>query len=148
MGLAERALSDVYYVALLRFIGCTADAHEVAAFAGDEIELARVVGPHVMGEPADEAAAMGLPGTDPTLARAKAASMAAHCEAAEMLATRLGLSPGVVHVAPARFRAVRRHRAPGRAGRPGGAAAGPHRGGGAGRRAVDAARRGRGRPAR
>ena len=95
MGLAERALSDVYYVALLRFIGCTADAHEVAAFAGDEIELARVVGPHVMGEPADEAAAMGLPGTDPTLARAKAASMAAHCEAAEMLATRLGLSPGV-----------------------------------------------------
>ena len=95
MGLAERALSDVYYVALLRFIGCTADAHEVAAFAGDEIELARVVGPHVMGEPADEAAALGLPGTDPTLARAKAVSMAAHCEAAEMLATRLGLSPAV-----------------------------------------------------
>jgi HD-GYP domain-containing protein (c-di-GMP phosphodiesterase class II) len=95
MGLAQGALSDVYNVTLLRFIGCTADAHEVAVFGGDEIALARVVGPHVMGEPADEAAALGLPGADPALARAKAASMAAHCEAAEMLATRLGLSAAV-----------------------------------------------------
>jgi HD-GYP domain-containing protein (c-di-GMP phosphodiesterase class II)/DNA-binding CsgD family transcriptional regulator len=95
MGLAEDALSDVYYVGLLRFIGCTADAHEVAAFAGDEIELARAVGPHVMGDPAAEAAALGLPGADPAVARAKAASLAAHCEAAEMLATRLGLPPAV-----------------------------------------------------
>jgi HD-GYP domain-containing protein (c-di-GMP phosphodiesterase class II)/DNA-binding CsgD family transcriptional regulator len=95
MGLDEGTLSDVYYVGLLRFIGCTADAHEVAAFVGDEIRLAQIVGPHVMGDPADEAAAMGLPGADPALARVKAASMAAHCEAAEMLATRLGLSPAV-----------------------------------------------------
>src|SRR5690349_17071435 len=95
MGLAQGALSDVYTVTLLRFIGCTADAHEVAAFAGDEIALARVVGPHVMGEPADEAAALGLSDAEPAVARAKAASMAAHCEAAEMLATRLGLPPAV-----------------------------------------------------
>src|SRR5690349_22943092 len=95
MGLAQGALSDVYTVTLLRFIGCTADAHEVAAFAGDEIALAQVVAPHVMGEAADEAAAVGLPAVDPVLARAKAASMAAHCEAAEMLAARLGLSRAV-----------------------------------------------------
>jgi hypothetical protein len=34
MGVEARR--DVYYVSLLRFLGCTADAHEVAATAGGE----------------------------------------------------------------------------------------------------------------
>src|SRR5713226_5802046 len=39
MGLAKDEISEVFYVALLRFLGCTADAHEVAKmFGGDEIE--------------------------------------------------------------------------------------------------------------
>lgn len=37
LDLGERDLSDVYYVALLRGIGCTADAHEEAATFGNDI---------------------------------------------------------------------------------------------------------------
>src|SRR5690606_11589608 len=38
LGLRSSALGDVYYLALLRFVGCTADAHEEAALVGgDEI---------------------------------------------------------------------------------------------------------------
>jgi HD-GYP domain-containing protein (c-di-GMP phosphodiesterase class II)/DNA-binding CsgD family transcriptional regulator len=90
LGPAQRA--DVFHVALLRYIGCTADAAEVAAFAGDEIALAVAVAPVVMGEPEGERAAAGLP----ELERAKAATITAHCEAAALLAQRLGLGPGVV----------------------------------------------------
>lgn len=38
MGLAKGKISEVFYVALLRFLGCTADAHEIAeVFGGDDI---------------------------------------------------------------------------------------------------------------
>lgn len=37
-------------MALLRYLGCTADASEVARLSGDEIDLARAVGPYVMGD--------------------------------------------------------------------------------------------------
>src|SRR5690348_10753697 len=40
------ALSDVYYTGLLRFIGCTAYAHETAeASAGDDMGLLRLLAP-------------------------------------------------------------------------------------------------------
>ncbi|MGQ0671017.1 MAG: HD domain-containing phosphohydrolase, partial [Actinomycetota bacterium] len=39
-GLSESDLRDLYYVALLRVAGCTADAHVVAAMVGDEIAFA------------------------------------------------------------------------------------------------------------
>ncbi|WP_020419160.1 HD domain-containing phosphohydrolase [Amycolatopsis sp. ATCC 39116] len=92
LGVGGAELSDVYYVSLLRYIGCTADAFEVAALAGDEIGIAAAVGPAVMGEPAEEAAAVALPGGN----AAKAVVMATHCEAAELLAGRLGLGAGVL----------------------------------------------------
>ncbi|GHE78591.1 metal-dependent phosphohydrolase [Amycolatopsis deserti] len=92
LGVGGAALSDVYYVSLLRYVGCTADAFEVAALAGDEIGIAAAVGPVVMGEPAEEAAAVALPGGT----AAKAVMMATHCEAAELLAARLGLGAGVL----------------------------------------------------
>jgi HD-GYP domain-containing protein (c-di-GMP phosphodiesterase class II) len=38
-GLAERELRDVYYQALLRYIGCNADTEAMAAAVGDEIAL-------------------------------------------------------------------------------------------------------------
>src|SRR6266508_1529679 len=37
LGLSEDELRDVYYVALLQRIGCTADAFELAAWFDDEI---------------------------------------------------------------------------------------------------------------
>lgn len=36
LGLNPEWLSDVYYVALLRFLGCTADAHEFAQLVGGD----------------------------------------------------------------------------------------------------------------
>ena len=41
LGLDEDQLSEVYYVALLRWIGCTGHAHEFAAWFDDEMGRAR-----------------------------------------------------------------------------------------------------------
>ena len=46
MGLAKDEISEVFYVALLRFIGCTVDAHELAEiFGGDDIASRRASTP-------------------------------------------------------------------------------------------------------
>src|SRR5213595_3111815 len=37
MGLSEAELSQAYYLALLRFVGCTAAADDMASVFGDEI---------------------------------------------------------------------------------------------------------------
>jgi hypothetical protein len=89
--LADDQVSDVFYVALLRYLGCTADASEVAQLAGDEIELARAVGPYVMGDITDRVSHTDVP--DPE--HAMATAMAIHCEAAGMLGARLGLGERV-----------------------------------------------------
>ena len=40
LGLDSHGLSDTYYLALLRFVGCTSDAHEAASeVGGDEISF-------------------------------------------------------------------------------------------------------------
>src|SRR5438445_13327174 len=40
VGLGSDELSDVYYVALLRYLGCTADAHETARLVGgDDVDF-------------------------------------------------------------------------------------------------------------
>lgn len=91
LGVSGPGRSDVFHVALLRYVGCTADAAEIARFAGDEIALAVAVAPHVMGDPQQERDALALTGT----AEVKRASITAHCEAAALLATRLGLGDGV-----------------------------------------------------
>src|SRR4051794_19477916 len=41
MGLSEGELRDVYYQALLRYVGCNADSHTLAAITGDELALRR-----------------------------------------------------------------------------------------------------------
>src|SRR4051812_27418633 len=38
LGLSDAQLREIYYVALLRWVGCTADSHRSAIF-GDEITL-------------------------------------------------------------------------------------------------------------
>ena len=117
LGLAERLgvrgeeLSEVYYVALLRFLGCTADAHEIAQMAGgDDMALRAAVAP-VMGGAQREFAGQVMPvlgAGQPPLRRARLVAgmmrngqqraregVRADCEMAERLAGRLGLPPGV-----------------------------------------------------
>lgn len=104
-------MSDVYYVALLRFLGCTADAHETARMTGgDEIAFRAAVAP-VLGGPPRRFATEVIPtigrGHGP-VARARLVAgmmtagkqrlregLRAHCEVAESLAARLGLPDGV-----------------------------------------------------
>ena len=87
LGLPDDQVSDVFYVALLRYLGCTADASEVARLSGDEIGLAVAVGPYVMGDIADRVTHTDVEDPEQTMATA----MAIHCEAAGMLGARLGL---------------------------------------------------------
>lgn len=111
LGLDAEELSDVYYVALLRFLGCTADAHEMAALVGgDDIAIRAAIAP-VMGGPAREFASGVMPKVgrgQPPLRRMRLvagmmtagrdqirAGVEAHCELAENLASRLGLPSGV-----------------------------------------------------
>jgi HD-GYP domain-containing protein (c-di-GMP phosphodiesterase class II)/DNA-binding CsgD family transcriptional regulator len=92
LGLPPAARAEVVQVGLLRYLGCTADAAEIAVYAGDEIALAVAVAPHVMGDGEQERRAVGAP----DLGSAKAAALRAHCEAAGLLAARLELGPVVV----------------------------------------------------
>lgn len=111
LGLAGEELSEVYYVALLRFLGCTADAHEMAQQAGgDEIALRAAIAPVLGGAPREFATqVMPRIGADHgpvKRARLIAGMMAggrergreglrAHCELGENLSQRLGLPAGV-----------------------------------------------------
>jgi HD-GYP domain-containing protein (c-di-GMP phosphodiesterase class II) len=108
MGTAEADVSEVYYMTLLRHLGCTATAHEEAYLGGDEL----------VSRPAAERADFGNPreglalllqmgkgtGVDRVryLARALRAGrrgdqaiLGAVCEVGARLAERLGLGPGV-----------------------------------------------------
>src|SRR2546425_2493407 len=61
LGMGAEESSNIYYVALLRFLGCTADAHEAAAMAGgDEIALRAAIAP-VLGAPNGEFMATVIP---------------------------------------------------------------------------------------
>jgi HD-GYP domain-containing protein (c-di-GMP phosphodiesterase class II) len=104
LGESERAV--VYYVALLAWLGCHADAHEQSAWFGDDIELradkhladavgARFILSHVgRGEPPPRRAlrlgSLLVSGRD-----AMAAMETTHCMIAGLFAMRLGLGTGV-----------------------------------------------------
>ncbi|GAC1507851.1 MAG: 3'3'-cGAMP-specific phosphodiesterase [Candidatus Dormibacteraceae bacterium] len=111
MGLTANELSEVFYVAMLRFMGCTADAHEFAELVGgDDIAIRRAIAP-VLGGSVSEFAAHIMPKIGTGLgsvrrARVLAGMVAtgtararegvrAHCEVGEWLALRLGLPAGV-----------------------------------------------------
>jgi response regulator RpfG family c-di-GMP phosphodiesterase len=53
IGLDEGQLSDAYYVALLRWIGCTGHAHELAAWFNDEIAAHARAATFDFGRPLD-----------------------------------------------------------------------------------------------
>ena len=98
--------SAVYYVALLRFIGCTSDATETAVLAGgDDVAFNAVMAPMLAAQPSEgmryfmRHLAEDLPPhrraghvvramTDPGMERR---SLSGHCEVASRLASRLGL---------------------------------------------------------
>jgi HD-GYP domain-containing protein (c-di-GMP phosphodiesterase class II) len=112
VGLADEERSVTFYAALLRFIGCTAFAHETAWTygAGDDAQVLRALTPADAGRPvrtlatvvtrvgagaplARRARAVAAVLRDPAMPRELAA---AHCALATRLASRLGMAPGVV----------------------------------------------------
>ena len=117
MRLAEVARLDeatrraVYHQALLRYIGCNADTHLLAAAWGDEIALRRDLHRIDMGDRAAfvgvfvQAITRSLPDAPPEelakavqLGLAEAAQinvpiLSGHCEVAQRIAERMGLSP-------------------------------------------------------
>ncbi len=107
LGVDGQELSDVYYVALLEHLGCTAVAHEMAAgFGGQDNELRRVqlTGDRgIIGKSIREQV-KGAPPLDVAVIfarsiisgrRLRRVYTAATCEAGDRLAGRLGLSGGV-----------------------------------------------------
>src|SRR5260370_32802308 len=64
MGSTKDEISEVFSLALLRFLGCTADAHEVAAFfGGDDLAERRASAPVGGGSPLELARFMLRVGT-------------------------------------------------------------------------------------
>lgn len=111
LGAPERVVIEVQQVALLRFLGCTADTAETALFTGgDELRFLAAMAPVVMGSKG--AMVRRLIATvgagQPAWRRARlvagaladpkggARSLSTHCEVAARLATQLGLSAAVV----------------------------------------------------
>jgi HD-GYP domain-containing protein (c-di-GMP phosphodiesterase class II) len=114
LGLDDETLREVYYQALLRYIGCNAETHAMAALVGDELALRKDIStvdtgkaPEVLGllyQYIREAHA----GASPLqLARTVAQGLltsreffkdafAGHCEVAQSLATRLGFGGGII----------------------------------------------------
>jgi HD-GYP domain-containing protein (c-di-GMP phosphodiesterase class II) len=98
-------------VALLRFLGCTADTTETARMVGgDDLTFLATMAPAVMGSGSEAARRLvaGVGKGQPALRRARLAaraladrdgmrrSLTSHCEVAARLGVRLGLSAGVV----------------------------------------------------
>ena len=106
LGLDAPTRSCVYFVALLRFVGCTADASETAMLAGgDDVSFNAVMAPMLNAQPGEgmryfmRHLAEELPPrrrvgrvaralADPGAGRR---SLSGHCEVAARMATRLGL---------------------------------------------------------
>lgn len=111
LGLAAEELAEIYYIALLRFVGCNAHAQQDSLEVGDEIAFRAGVAPVLNGKTPEMLRFMVTSmGKDyPKLTRAKMvgsalmagskgarSQIAATCEVARMIAVRLGMTPGVV----------------------------------------------------
>lgn len=112
LGLGPDERRDVYYLSLLRFIGCTATSEEdVRAVRGDEIRFLAAMAPVFMGGVREMMSTfVRQVGRDlPPLMRVGAViraladkdaahrTLTADCEVASRLSTRLGMGPGLEH---------------------------------------------------
>jgi HD-GYP domain-containing protein (c-di-GMP phosphodiesterase class II) len=106
LGLEEEDRRAVYYVALLRYAGCTAESHLDAALFGDEIAVRAAMAPALFGSRAELflAIARTMHAGEPARWRAMAVARAlaqlrktfrkgaaGHCEVTQAHALRLGL---------------------------------------------------------
>lgn len=112
LGLDAAAQSCVYYVALLRFLGCTSDAADTAVLAGgNDVAFNATMAPILMAPPGEAMRyfvrhlAEDLPAhrragrvvralTDPGMTER---SLSQHCEVGSRLAARVGLGESVLH---------------------------------------------------
>jgi HD-GYP domain-containing protein (c-di-GMP phosphodiesterase class II) len=109
-GLQEEVRETAYWVALLRYVGCTGHAHEVATLFGDEIAIRARTLVHDAGNPAEvmrdvfEYATVWRPEEERdevvVMLQQTAHEWAVHnfasgCEVADMLVERLDFGPGV-----------------------------------------------------
>lgn len=112
LGLPVQDLFDTYYISLLRFLGCTAEASTDAALnAGNDIAMYAGLAPSLMGAPSEmmgwmlrhlaegaapstRVRALGKVLIDPKGAER---SIRAHCEVGQMLTRRIGLGDSVLH---------------------------------------------------
>jgi HD-GYP domain-containing protein (c-di-GMP phosphodiesterase class II) len=108
MGTPETEVSDVYYTALLRHLGCTATAHEEAHLGGDELAVRPAAERADFGNPREAVALLLQMGRGTGVERVRYltralragkegdhAILTAVCEVGARLAERLGLGPGV-----------------------------------------------------
>jgi len=114
LGLSKSELSEVYYLALLRFLGCNAGTHEQAALMGDELALRAATLPVFAGQQSEfMEALMGHMRTmnrnlSPadfdrlmaqiflTLPQVMQESSAGHCEVGQRLASRFGFGESML----------------------------------------------------
>ncbi|MFC4944716.1 HD domain-containing phosphohydrolase [Pseudonocardia sp. GCM10023141] len=111
MQLTASDRETVYYLALLAWIGCTADSHESAERFGDDITLRAGMYDVEIGSPpmlrylVRRAGTHGsvlhrartVAGLVGTTGRTVQASLVAHCQVTGLLATRLGLGARLLH---------------------------------------------------
>ena len=104
-GLSQSETQEVYYVALLKYLGCTVTSHVTAQAFGDELGMGTWFAAVDLGDPAEVMAALagnvgaGLPESERQAALARAMESATlvaenpvqHCEVGRLLATELGL---------------------------------------------------------
>jgi HD-GYP domain-containing protein (c-di-GMP phosphodiesterase class II) len=114
LGLDDEVLRDVYYHALLRYIGCNAETYAMAEVFGDELALRHDFATVDPGRP-PEVLSLAMrymrqarPGESPyrlasfvargllSLPRMMSESFAGHCEVAQRLAARLGLNDSLI----------------------------------------------------
>jgi HD-GYP domain-containing protein (c-di-GMP phosphodiesterase class II) len=129
IGLGADDLTEAYYLALLRYAGCTADAHRAQLF-GDEIALGvqidavelwrpipmlRFLFQHAgEGQPPLRRARMLASGLATGVQRSEAAAIA-HCEVSQHIAGRLGLGPAIQYSLGQMFERWDGHGVPGQA---------------------------------
>ncbi len=108
-GLDDELLQEVFYVALLKYLGCTVTSHVSAQAFGDELGMGKWFATTDLGDPSEVMAALsenvgaGLPDAEHQALLARAMDSAAlvaenpvqHCEVGRLLAIELGLPANV-----------------------------------------------------